>query len=237
MSMLEVADVRAGYDEIEVLHGVDLHVDEGEIVAVIGSNGAGKTTTMRTVCGILSPTDGTIQYQGTDIGGLSPHEIVEHGIVQVPEDRELFTGMTVHENLMLGAQTEEAKANREENIEWVFELFPRLEERTHQIAGTMSGGEQQMLTLGRALVGEPDLLILDEPSIGLAPHLVDEMFEVIEEIHQSGLTVLIIEQNVRRTLELADRGYVMENGRTTMEAPADELLDDDSIIEAYLGVS
>lgn len=237
MAMLELEGVRSGYDGIEVLHGVDLEVEEDEIVAVIGSNGAGKTTTMRTICGILEPTEGRVTYRGEDIGAKPPHEIVDRGIVQVPENRDLFTGMTVRENLLLGAQTDKAKAKRSENIEGALELFPRLEERLDQVAGTMSGGEQQMLTLARALVGNPDLLILDEPSVGLAPNLVDEMFEVIEEIHESGLTVLIIEQNVRRTLELADRGYVMKNGQMTMGANAEELLEDDGVIEAYLGVS
>lgn len=237
MAMLEVSKLRGGYGDIEILHGVELTVDEGEIVAVIGSNGAGKTTTMRAICGILEPTAGSISYRGDDITGLPPHAIVDRGIIQVPEDRELFTGMTVRENLLLGAQTDDAKATRTENIDRVFELFPRLEERQDQIAGTMSGGEQQMLTIARALVGDPDLLILDEPSIGLAPHLVDEMFAVIEEVHNDGLTVLIIEQNVQRTLELADRGYVMETGEITMAADADELLADDGIIKAYLGVS
>ena len=234
--MLELSDVRAGYGDIEVLHGVDLTVDEGEIVALIGSNGAGKTTTMRTIGGLLSPTHGEITYRGEEIGDAAPHDIVERGIVQVPEDRDLFTGMTVKDNLLLGAQTPTAKASREANVEEMFDLFPRLAERTGQIAGTMSGGEQQMLTLARALMGEPDLLILDEPSIGLAPHLVEEVFDVIREIHEEGLTVLMVEQNVQRTLQLADRGYVMENGQITMSDSGDALLDDDRVVEAYLGV-
>ncbi|KAB1185028.1 MULTISPECIES: ABC transporter ATP-binding protein [Haloferax] len=234
--MLELEGVRAGYDEIEVLHGVDMHVGEGEIVALIGSNGAGKTTTMRTICGILSPSHGTITYRGEEIQREPSHEIVERGIVQVPENRDLFTNMTVIDNLLLGAQTDEAKENREENLAEMLDLFPRLEERKKQRAGTMSGGEQQMLTLARALMGEPDLLILDEPSIGLAPQLVQEVFDVVEEIHQQGVTVLMVEQNVQQTLQLADRGYVMENGRISMSASGDELLEDDSVVEAYLGV-
>jgi branched-chain amino acid transport system ATP-binding protein len=234
--MLELSGVRAGYGDIEVLHGVDLHVEEGEIVALIGSNGAGKTTTMRTIGGLLSPTHGEITHRGDAIGDAAPHDIVERGIVQVPEDRDLFTGMTVRDNLLLGAQTAEAKANREENLDAMFDLFPRLAERTDQVAGTMSGGEQQMLTLARALMGEPELLVLDEPSIGLAPHLVGEVFDVIREIHAEGLTVLMVEQNVQRTLRLADRGYVMENGQITMSDSGDALLDDDRVVEAYLGV-
>ncbi|ELZ69365.1 ABC transporter ATP-binding protein [Haloferax sp. Atlit-10N] len=234
--MLELSGVRAGYDDIEVLHGVDMHVDEGEIVALIGSNGAGKTTTMRTICGILSPSRGEITYRGEEIHSKASHEIVERGIVQVPENRDLFTNMTVIDNLLLGAQTEEAKADRKENLDEMLELFPRLAERKNQRAGTMSGGEQQMLTLARALMGEPDLLILDEPSIGLAPHLVQEVFDVIEDIHAQGMTVLMVEQNVQQTLKLADRGYVMENGRISMTADGDELLEDEGVVEAYLGV-
>ncbi|WP_148413963.1 ABC transporter ATP-binding protein [Haloferax sp. KTX1] len=234
--MLELRGVRAGYDDIEVLHGVDMRVDEGEIVALIGSNGAGKTTTMRTICGILSPSRGEITYRDEAIHSKASHEIVERGIVQVPENRDLFTNMTVIDNLLLGAQTEEAKADREENLDEMLELFPRLAERKNQRAGTMSGGEQQMLTLARALMGEPDLLILDEPSIGLAPHLVQEVFDVIEDIHAQGMTVLMVEQNVQQTLKLADRGYVMENGRISMTADGDELLEDEGVVEAYLGV-
>ncbi|EJN58062.1 branched-chain amino acid transport system ATP-binding protein [Halogranum rubrum] len=234
--MLELSNVRAGYDEIEVLHGVDMTVGEGEIVALIGSNGAGKTTTMRTICGILSATHGTITYRGEPIQEEPSHEIVERGIVQVPENRDLFTNMTVMDNLLLGAQTADAQAKRDETLEEMLELFPRLAERKSQRAGTMSGGEQQMLTLARALMGDPDLLILDEPSIGLAPQLVQEVFDVVEEVHSQGVTVLMVEQNVQQTLRLADRGYVMENGRITMSAPGDELLEDDGIVEAYLGV-
>jgi branched-chain amino acid transport system ATP-binding protein len=234
--MLELDSVRAGYDEIEVLHGVDLTVEEGEIVALIGSNGAGKTTTMRTICGILSPTSGTITYRGDPIHTEPSHEIVQRGIVQVPENRDLFTSMSVVDNLLLGAQTAEARANREENLREMFELFPRLEERKTQRAGTMSGGEQQMLTLARALMGEPDLLILDEPSIGLAPQLVEEVFDVVREIHEQGITVLMVEQNVQQTLRLADRGYVMENGQITLGAPGSALLEDEGVVEAYLGV-
>lgn len=234
--MLELDTVRAGYDEIEVLHGVDLSVDEGEIVALIGSNGAGKTTTMRTICGILSPSHGTITYRGEEIQSRPSHAIVERGIVQVPEHRDLFMNMTVMDNLLLGAQTADAKVKREGTLDEMFELFPRLDERKNQRAGTMSGGEQQMLTLARALMGDPDLLILDEPSIGLAPQLVQEVFDVVEEVHQQGMTVLMVEQNVQQTLKLADRGYVMENGRITMSAPGVELLEDEGVVEAYLGV-
>lgn len=234
--MLEVSDVRAGYDDIEVLHGVDLHVEESEIVALIGSNGAGKTTTMRTICGVLTPSNGSIRYHDEEISGCPLHEIVERGIIRVPENRDLFTGLSVHENLLLGAQTDEARSRRTENVEEMFELFPRLAERRDQQAGTMSGGEQQMLTLARALMGEPELLILDEPSIGLAPHLVQAVFEVITEINADGLTVLMVEQNVQQTLRLADRGYVMENGQISVSGTGGELLEDERVVEAYLGV-
>jgi branched-chain amino acid transport system ATP-binding protein len=234
--MLELTDVESGYDGIQVLQGVSLAVEADEIVALIGSNGAGKTTTTLTISGMLEPTAGSITYKGDGIGGLPPHEIVDRGIIQVPEDRDLFTGLSVMDNLRLGAQREGARNNLEENIQEVLELFPRLADRKEQVAGTMSGGEQQMLTIARALVGEPELLILDEPSIGLAPHLVDEVFEVIEEVHAEGMPILIIEQNVKQTLQLADRAYVMENGQITMQGTGDELLEDDSVVEAYLGV-
>lgn len=234
--MLELDGVHAGYDEIEVLHGIDMHVDEGEIVALIGSNGAGKTTTMRAIGGLIPTHSGTIRYRGDDIQNLPSHEIVQRGIVQVPEDRDLFANMTVEDNLLLGAQTEEANANRQANIQVMYDLFPRLEERKSQRAGTMSGGEQQMLTLARALMGDPDLLILDEPSIGLAPHLVQEVFDIIEEIHRQDLTVLMVEQNIQQTLQLADRGYVMENGQITMSDAGSSLLENDRVVKAYLGV-
>lgn len=236
--MLEIDDLTTGYGEIEVLHGIDLSVEHGEIVALIGSNGAGKTTTTRAVCGIIPAWSGQISYDGDAITDEEPHEIVERGIVQVPENRELFVNLTVEENLLLGAQTEGAKEIREDNMEYVFDLFPRLKERENQVAGTMSGGEQQMLTIARALMADPEFLILDEPSIGLAPQLVSEVFEVIQEVQQErDLTVLIIEQNVQETLDLADRAYVLENGQISIEGPSEELLDDERVIEAYLGIS
>ncbi len=236
MTLLELDGVRGGYGNVDVLHGVDLSVDADEVVALIGSNGAGKTTTALHVCGRLTPTAGSIRYDGEEIAGLAPHEIVDRGIIQVPEDRDLFTGLSVMDNLRLGAQRKAAEENREENVQEALELFPRLADRRDQVAGTMSGGEQQMLTIARALVGEPELLILDEPSIGLAPQLVEEVFDVVREIHEGGLPVLIIEQNVRQTLELADRGYVMENGQITMQGSGDELLADEGVVEAYMGV-
>ncbi|MHB9287961.1 ABC transporter ATP-binding protein [Halobacteriales archaeon Cl-PHB] len=236
--MLELDDVYTGYGEIQVLHGIDLEVTEGEIVALIGSNGAGKTTTTRTICGMIPTWDGRITYKGEDITDSEPHEVVEHGIVQVPENRELFVNMTVEDNLLLGAQTDYAKDNRATNLEYAYDLFPRLEERSNQVAGTMSGGEQQMLTIARALMAEPEFLILDEPSIGLAPQLVSEVFDVIQEVQaEQDLTVLIIEQNVQETLTLADRAYVLENGEISIQGDSEDLLDDERVVEAYLGIN
>lgn len=235
--MLELTNVRCGYNRIPVVHQVDLTVEENEIVALIGANGAGKTTTAKAISGLVPLMGGRIEYKGNRIDGLPPHEIVERGVIQVPENRELFGSMSVRENLLLGAQTPSAKSKREANLDRVNDLFPRLAERSGQQADQLSGGEQQMLTLARALTGDPDLLILDEPSIGLAPHLVSEVFTVIEEIHEeTGLTVLVIEQNVQQCLELADRGYVMENGRIRMEGDSDDLLTDQQVKEAYLGI-
>jgi branched-chain amino acid transport system ATP-binding protein len=234
--MLELENVQAGYGLLKVLHGVDLTVNEGEITALLGSNGAGKTTTTRAIGGLIPTMGGEIRYRGDRIDDDPPHEIVSRGIVQVPEERNLFTGMSVWENLYLGAQRRGAKEKRAENIDQVMELFPRLRERKEQEASTMSGGEQQMLTVGRALMNEPELLILDEPSIGLAPQLVTEVFEVIEEIHTDEMGILIIEQNVEQTLRLADKGYVMEQGKITLEGTGEELLSDDEVQKAYLGV-
>jgi branched-chain amino acid transport system ATP-binding protein len=234
--MLELDGVWAGYDGVPVVTGIDLHVDEGEIVALVGANGVGKSTTVKTICGLIPTMRGTITFRDERIDELAPHDIVRRGIVQVPERRELFPNMSVEENLLLGSQRPSAKAAREETLEWVYELFPRLAERTEQRARTMSGGEQQMLTLGRALMNDPDLVVFDEPSIGLAPQIMDEVFETIVEIHEAGLTVVIIEQNVQQALSHADRGYVMEHGGITMEGSGPDLLRDDRVREAYLGV-
>jgi len=235
--MLELINIHCGYDRVPAVHGIDLTVEDGEIVALIGANGAGKTTTAKAICGLVPVMNGRINYQGNRIDGLEPHEIVERGVIQVPENRELFGSMSIRENLLVGAQTPSGKRNREANMDRVVELFPRLAERSGQRVDQLSGGEQQMLTLARALMGDPDLLVLDEPSIGLAPHLVSEVFTVIEEIHEeTGLTVLVIEQNVRQCLELADRGYVMENGRIRLEGNSDTLLNDQQVKEAYLGI-
>lgn len=234
--LLALENVVAGYGEAMILDEVSLSVDEGEIVALIGSNGVGKSTTTRAIAGLLPVRHGEIRFRGERIDGLDPSTIVDRGIVQVPERRELFSGMTVEENLLLGSQSAEAKANREENLARVFEMFPRLEERLDQRAGTMSGGEQQMLALARAFMAVPSLMVLDEPSMGLAPKIIDDVFDAIREFHDEGITMLIIEQNIGATLQLAERGYVMEDGRIVMEDDGDALLDDDEVIERYLGM-
>jgi len=234
--MLKLENVRAGYGEIEVLKGINLYVDENEVVALIGSNGAGKTTLANAICGMLPLSSGAIFYKNCRIDILKTNEIVEKGVVQVPERRELFDKLTVKENLLAGALTSRAKRNRENNLEYILGLFPKLNERLNQIAGTLSGGEQQMLTIARALMAEPELLILDEPSQGLAPSIVKGLFKAIREIHDRGVTVLIIEQNVYETLKMADRAYIIENGEIIAEDSSKELLLSDLVRKAYLGV-
>lgn len=234
-ALLELDDVVAGYGDIMILDEVSMSVDAGEIVALIGSNGVGKSTTTRAISGIIPVERGEIRYHSESINGLSPKKIVDRGIVQVPERRELFTGLSVKENLLLGIQSEEAKKKQAESLEQVFDIFPKLRERTGQLAGTMSGGERQMLALARAFMAHPELIILDEPSMGLAPKIIEDVFEVIRQFHSEGITILIIEQNVTDTLKLADRGYVMDNGRIELEGTGEELLDDEKVINRYLG--
>jgi branched-chain amino acid transport system ATP-binding protein len=233
--LLELEDVIAGYGDIMILDEISMSVDSGEIVALIGSNGVGKSTTTRVISGLIPVESGEIRYQNEPINDLPPAEIVDRGIVQVPERRELFTGLNVKENLLLGARSEEAKKNQEESLEQVFDIFPKLRERTDQIAGTMSGGERQMLALARAFMSQPELIILDEPSMGLAPKIIEDVFDVIRQFHSEGITILIIEQNVTDTLKLADRGYVMDDGRIEIEGTGEELLDDEKVINRYLG--
>lgn len=234
-ALLELEDVVAGYGDIMILDEVSMSVDDGEIVALIGSNGVGKSTTTRAISGLIPVARGEIRYQSEVINGLSPKKIVDRGIVQVPERRELFTGLSVKENLLLGARSEEAKEKQEESLEQVFDIFPKLRERTGQLAGTMSGGERQMLALARAFMAQPELIILDEPSMGLAPKIIEDVFDVIRQFHSEGITILIIEQNVTDTLKLANRGYVMDNGRIELEGSGEELLDDEKVINRYLG--
>lgn len=233
--MLKVHDINAYYGDLQALWGVSLQVDEGELVALVGPNGAGKTTTLKVITGLLKLAAGSVNFFDNDISNESVHKIVELGISQVPEGGRVFAGMSVLENLELGAFIPEARQFKDESLEWVYKIFPRLEERQSQQAGTLSGGERQMLAIGRALMSKPKLLILDEPSFGLAPILVQQMFEMIEEINKQGVTVLLVEQNVRAALELAQRSYVIENGRIVGEGKGDDLLSFESIRSAYLG--
>jgi branched-chain amino acid transport system ATP-binding protein len=233
--MLEIRDLVAGYGGVPVLRGVSLDVGPGEIVAVLGANGAGKTTLNRAVSGLIVPDAGSIRFDGRPIAGLAPPEIVALGLIHVPEGRKIFPNMTVTENLELGSYRR-ARANRAANIERVFAVFPRLAERTGQNAGTLSGGEQQMLAIGRGLMAEPKLLVMDEPSLGLSPLLVEEMFALIARIAAEGLAVMLVEQNVVQSLDLAARAYVLENGAVAMEGPAERLKHDPTLMTAYLGL-
>jgi branched-chain amino acid transport system ATP-binding protein len=233
--MLELADLRAGYGNIEALHGISLSVDEGEIVTLIGANGAGKTTTLMTICGIVRPRAGAIRFRGRDIGGMAAHEIVALGLVQSPEGRKIFPKLTVMENLDMGAFVRRDKEGIAADVKRVFELFPILGERRRQPGGTLSGGEQQMLAIGRALMARPKLLLLDEPSLGLAPMIVTRIFEVIRELNQGGSTILLVEQNARMALKAAHRGYVLETGTISMSGSADKLITDPRVRAAYLG--
>jgi branched-chain amino acid transport system ATP-binding protein len=234
-TILELKNLSVSYGNIAAVQQLDLTVYAGEIVTLIGSNGAGKSTTLRTVSGLLRPVSGEVIFQGRNINGIPGHEVVKLGICQSPEGRKIFQRMTVSENLDLGAYTRKDTAKIAEDRERVLELFPRLRERISQKAGTMSGGEQQMLAVARALLGNPTLLLLDEPSMGLAPVLVDVIFETIERIREQGVTVLVVEQNALAALEIADYAYVLESGRLNMQGEAAKLLDDPSVTAAYLG--
>jgi branched-chain amino acid transport system ATP-binding protein len=233
--MLKVDNINAFYGDLQAIWGVSLQIDEGELVAMVGPNGAGKTTTLKVITGLLKLASGKVDFLNKDIGKETAHKIVELGISMVPEGGRVFAGMSVLENLELGAFVPEARKVKDESLEWVYKIFPRLEERQTQEAGTLSGGERQMLAIGRALMSKPKLLMLDEPSFGLAPILVQQMFEMIEEINKQGVTVLLVEQNVRAALELAQRAYVIENGRIVGEGKGDNLLSFESIRSAYLG--
>lgn len=235
--LLKVKDLHVRYGSVEVLHGINMHVNEGEVVTVLGANGAGKTTTLLTISGILRPTQGKILFDGKEIQNIPSHDIVKLGIIHVPEGRRVFAPLTVLENLYLGAFTSKDRTKDEETLEWVFELFPRLMERKSQLSGTLSGGEQQMLAIGRALMGRPRLLILDEPSLGLSPILVKAIFNTLKSISKTGVTVVLVEQNARAALKLASRGYVLELGRMTMDDAADALLANPEVQNAYLGGS
>ncbi|GAB6157397.1 ABC transporter ATP-binding protein [Desulfotomaculum varum] len=233
--LLEVKDLHVSYGAIRALKGISCQVAEGEIVALIGANGAGKTTTLRTISGLIRPQAGSITYQGQPITKLPPHRIVSLGICQVPEGRRVFTRMTVLENLEMGAYSRKDKANIKSDIERVFQRFPRLAERKSQLAGTLSGGEQQMLAMGRALMSRPTVLLMDEPSMGLAPMLVQEIFSIIQEINQNGTTILLVEQNAHMALSIAHRAYVLETGELVLAGSAKELANNPEVRKAYLG--
>ena len=235
--MLSLKQVDVYYGSIQALWQISLDVRQGEIVTIVGSNGAGKSTILRTVTGLLKPEQGNIEYNSKPIHGLGPDEIVREGISMVPEGRELFPRMTVHENLELGAAyVEKAHAKTTESLEWVYSLFPKLKERASQLAGTLSGGEQQMVAIGRALMSRPSILLMDEPSLGLSPLIVAEVFKTTQRINREGLTILLVEQNVRQSLAMSHRAYVLENGRIVMEGIGKELMEDAHVKEAYLGL-
>jgi len=234
-SILELEDVQTFYGSIQALKGISLHVGEGEIVTLIGANGAGKSTTLRSINGLNRPRKGSIRFQGKDITNTPAHDIVKRGIAQSPEGRKLFPRMTVLENLEMGAFQRSDRAGMREDMDRVFQLFPRLAERKSQKAGTMSGGEQQMCAIGRALMARPKLLLLDEPSMGLAPILVEKIFEIVKEINEQGTPILLVEQNALMALDAADRGYVLETGKIALEGPAKELRSNEQVRRTYLG--
>jgi branched-chain amino acid transport system ATP-binding protein len=233
--MLKINEIDACYGDLQALWGISLQVNEGELVALVGPNGAGKTTTLRVITGLLKPEAGSVIFHDRPLGKEPAHKIVELGISMVPEGGKIFTAMSVLENLELGAFVAEARRVKDQTLKWVFEIFPRLEERKSQRAGTLSGGERQMLAIGRALMAKPKLLMLDEPSFGLAPILVQQMFEMIGQINKQGVTILLVEQNVRAACELAQRAYVIENGRVVGQGCGDDLLSFESVRSAYLG--
>ena len=235
MAMLEVKDLEVYYGVIQAIKGVSFHVDQGEVIALIGANGAGKTTILHTVTGLLSPKKGHIMFEGKDITKVPAHKIVSMGMAHVPEGRRVFAELSVYENLKMGAYTRKDRSEIEESLKNVYKRFPRLEERKNQMAGTLSGGEQQMLAMGRALMSMPNIILMDEPSMGLSPSLVNEIFDIIQAVSKSGTTVLLVEQNAKKALSIADRAYVLETGNIVLEGKAKDLLEDDSIKKAYLG--
>lgn len=234
--MLNVRNLCAGYGKSEVLRGISFDVQAGEVVTIVGVNGAGKSTTLRTLCGAVPALSGTIAFNGKDITNRSPSEIVEAGVTMIPEGRQLFPFLTVKDNLLMGAYKKSARVGREARLDEVLQMFPRVAERLQQYAGSLSGGEQQMVAIARGMMADPTLLIFDEPSLGLSPILVETMFDIIDKIAARGVTVLIVEQNVFNTLQLADRGYVLENGEISLAGSGEELLNSDHVRKAYLGM-
>ena len=235
MSLLKLENVNVNYGGIQAVSDLNLHIEQGELVTLIGANGAGKTTTLRTITGLVKPKSGTLLYQDQDIRKTEVHKFVSQGLVMVPEGRGIFPKLTVLENLDMGAFYRNDKAQIQADIEYVMTLFPRLKERAKQLAGTLSGGEQQMVAMGRAILSKPKLLLLDEPSMGLAPIIVQQIFDIIQTVHKEGVTVLLVEQNAKLALQISNRGYVMESGKITMADKADVLLNDPRVLSAYLG--
>ena len=234
--MLKVQNLGSGYGQVQVLWDVSMEVEEGEFVALVGPNGAGKTTSLRTIAGLLRPMSGSIKFMGKDIGGLAAHEVARLGISFVPEDMNLFTGMSVMENLLLGAFVVNDRKKSAESLEAILEMFPRLAERRNQMAGTLSGGERKMLAIARGLMASPKILLVDEPSLGLAPKLVVTVFEALQRLRKEGVTIFLVEQNVNTTLHITDRAYVLEQGRVTLEGSSRDLLGNDHVQKAYLGL-
>ncbi len=234
--MLKVKGIDVFYGDLQVLWDVEFEIRSGEIVVLIGANGAGKSTTLKTISSMLSPAKGTIEFEGTRLDQLPAHRIIEYGIVHVPEARRLFPEMSVEENLILGSLRGDARAKRFETMEYVYNLFPILGDRKQQMGGTLSGGEQQMLAIGRGLMGHPKLMMFDEPSLGLSPLLVGQIFDIVKQINKEGVTILMVEQNVNQTLAMCDRAYILENGRTVLEGTGSELMSNDHVREAFLGI-
>ena len=235
MAMLEVKDLQVSYGMIQAIKGISFEVNQGEVIALIGANGSGKTTILHTVTGLLAPKAGSIVFEGQDITKVPAHKIVSMGMAHVPEGRRVFAQLSVYDNLKMGAYTRTDKNEIEESLEMVYKRFPRLEERKNQMAGTLSGGEQQMLAMGRALMSKPKIILMDEPSMGLSPIFVNEIFNIIQDVSASGTTVLLVEQNAKKALSIADRAYVLETGNIALEGDAKVLMNDDSIKKAYLG--
>ena len=235
MAMLEIKDLEVYYGMIQAIKGISFQVNEGEVIALIGANGAGKTTPLHTISGLIAPKNGTVTFEGADITKIPAHKIVSLGMAHVPEGRRVFASLSVFQNLKLGAYTRSSKEEIEESLQTVYKRFPRLEERKNQPAGTLSGGEQQMLAMGRALMSKPRIILMDEPSMGLSPIFVNEIFDIIKSVSAGGTTVLLVEQNAKKALSIADRGYVLETGRIVLEGNAQDLLNDESVKKAYLG--